>query len=174
MSCSFLSGSASALSMYTALYCLMRSADHVLEKSHQKGWNLPDPNFPVVRLGPLALLSNSGPSSDESQANEVRLVALCWRQPSRLSCFLKNTLELWNRAFPVISANKDVTAISYLGPPNVKLGVRRAPKRETNACNPSAGKNQEAGCWHQVAEVRKQGMISVSPDACIFPYIETH
>jgi len=56
----------------------------------------------------------------------------------------------------------------------VELGVRRAPKRENNACNPAAVKNQEAGCWPQVAEMRKKGMISVSPDTCIFPYIEKH
>ena len=33
-------------------------------------------------------------------------------------------------------------------------------------------KNQEAGCWPQVAEMHMKGMISVSPNACIFPYIE--
>ena len=28
------------------------------------------------------------------------------------------------------------------------------------------------GYWSQIAEVHVKGMISVSPDSCIFPYIE--
>ena len=34
--------------------------------------------------------------------------------------------------------------------------------------------NQTAGCWPQIAEMHVKGMISVSPDSCIFPYIEKH
>ena len=33
-------------------------------------------------------------------------------------------------------------------------------------------KNQEAGCWPWIAEMYMKEMISVSPDACIFPYTE--
>ena len=28
--------------------------------------------------------------------------------------------------------------------------------------------------WPQIAEVHIKGMISVSPDSCIFPYLEKH
>ena len=38
---------------------------------------------------------------------------------------------LWNEVFPALSVNKDVIAISDLGPPNVNFWAWRAPKRET-------------------------------------------
>ena len=31
---------------------------------------------------------------------------------------------------------------------------------------------QITACWPQAAEIQMKGMISVSPDTCIFPYIE--
>ena len=34
-------------------------------------------------------------------------------------------------------------------------------------------KNQEAGRWSQVAEMHMQGMISVSRNAFIFPYVSS-
>ena len=30
------------------------------------------------------------------------------------------------------------------------------------------------GYWPQIAETHIKGMISVSPDSCIFPYVEKH
>ena len=65
----------------------------------------------------------------------------------------------------------------------VNFWAQREPKRENNACNLVAAgapynkqgtkdvKNQEAGCWPQLAEMHMKGMISVRPDSCIFLYI---
>ena len=58
-------------------------------------------------------------------------------------------------------------------------------EEEKNTCHPAAislqplptGSLEETqdvktGYWPQIAEVYIKGMISVSPDSCIFPYME--
>ena len=37
-----------------------------------------------------------------------------------------------------MSVNKDVTATSDFGPPNVNFWALRVPKKENNACDPAA------------------------------------
>ena len=87
-----------------------------------------------------------------------------------------------NGVFPAISISKDLTAIRDSRPPNVNFWAQRAPVKN-NACNPAVVrllplpreelkdvKNQvkDAG---PIAEMHTKGMISVSPDSCIFPHI---
>ena len=84
----------------------------------------------------------------------------------------------------VVSINKDVTAISYSSLPNMNFWAQRTP-RKSNACYPMAIELlallasteelcemwKEAAHWPHIAKIHTKGMISVSQNSCIFPYI---
>jgi len=91
-------------------------------------------------------------------------------------------LLLRNGVFPATSVNKDVTVISDYNPP---MWALRALRKE-NTCHlltirlqplpmvspkEAHDANENTGYWPQIAKMHIKGMISVSPDSCIFPYI---
>ena len=59
----------------------------------------------------------------------------------------------WNGVSPVISINKDFTAIYGSGPPNGNFSTRRAPKRKNNPCDIAANtmlptdRSEGVGSW---------------------------
>ena len=113
--------------------------------------------------------SQQGPGVEDSHLGDLDI----WKLMSSSS---RNQFLLGNGVFPAISVNKDVTVIRDSGPPNVNFWAPRAP-RKNNTCNPAAvpcgwALRENAGYWPQIAEMHMKGMISVSPDSCIFSYIE--
>ena len=88
---------------------------------------------------------------------------------------------LRNGIFPAESVNKDVTVIRDSSPPMCAKGHsgrRRIPAiTQPSDCSHSLRWAQDVKntrYWPQTAEMHMKGMISVSPDFCIFPYIEKH
>ena len=89
-----------------------------------------------------------------------------WVQSSKALGFNSDLSIIWSpvcgwKMSPAISVNKGCCghqAISLCGRPGLSTlrdsGWRRA------------------GCWPQIAKAHIKGMISISPDSCIFPYIE--
>ena len=79
--------------------------------------------------------------------------------------------------FPAILVNKAVTAISdfrtseckFLSPEGVWKGEQCLMPAIQQLLDATT-KTQEARRRPQIAEIHMKGMISVSPDACIFPY----
>ena len=57
-------------------------------------------------------------------------------------------------------------------PPDQYTRDVAAIKPSATTATPDAAPWGNSGYWAQVAEVHIKGMISVSPDSCIFPYIE--
>ena len=108
------------------------------------------------------------------------------RNRTRVSCIAGGFFTNWATMFPAISVNKDVTIINDFSLPNVKFWAVRAPRKEWNTCPPGVIRLQplprvsteelrmwkNPGYWPQIAEMHMKGMISVSPDSWIFPYIE--
>ena len=98
-----------------------------------------------------------------------------------LSLVLSKWMVLRNIIFPAISVNKDVTVIS-------ELMSLEGTQKEKSACHLAATRLQpllmvsrkeaqdvkSTEYWPQIAETHIKGIISVSPDSCIFPYIEKH
>ena len=90
---------------------------------------------------------------------------------------------LRNAIFAFIFINKDVTVIMVFNSPYVNSWVLRALRKKTWhqppwGCSHALWWAQrkprmwETGYWPQIAEMHMKGMISVSLDYCIFPYIE--
>ena len=92
-------------------------------------------------------------------------------------CLMYTYDSTWDVEFLAISINKDVTAISSFDPPNVKFWALSVLRKENDTCYLGVIKLQpflpwalrkSAGDQPQTAEVHIKGMISVSPDSCIF------
>ena len=103
-------------------------------------------------------------------------------------CFWCVCMKLRNAIFPAISVNKDVTVISdcsnhewWAGMPKyTQEGKEYLPfsshQIAATPCSEAWGNSGygNTGYWPQIAEVHNKGMISVTPDTCIFPYTEKH
>ena len=87
-----------------------------------------------------------------------------------------------NGVFPAISVNNNLTDISNYSPPTwasepeeTLEGKEYQPSSShQTAATPYSESWGNSGCentryWPQIAEVHIKGMISVSPDSCIFP-----
>ena len=84
-----------------------------------------------------------------------------------------------NGVFPAVSLKKDATAISSSGLPNVNFW---AQEEECVLCRshqplPTVGTEdswdvKNTVYWPQIAEMHTKGIISASPDSCIFPFKE--
>ena len=98
----------------------------------------------------------------------------------------KSFYVLRNGLFPAISVNTDVTATRDCKPP---MWAGEPPGlRKENTCDPGGIRLQSlhtvspcgAQMWTstgeqpRIAEGHMKGMISLSPDSCIFPYTEKH
>jgi len=90
---------------------------------------------------------------------------------------------LRNGMLSAIPVNKDATVTTMDGEWVSSEGTQEGK----NTCHlaavrlqplPAASLEETQGVkkeyWPQIAEVRIRGMISVSPDSCIFSYIEKH
>ena len=92
-------------------------------------------------------------------------------------CFSLLTHEIPQRTgiFPALSVHKDVTVISYASPPG-NSGRRKIPIFSSHqaATEPYNEPQGSSGCEKHkklAAEMHMKGMISLSPDSCIFSYI---
>ena len=112
--------------------------------------------------------------------------------------FLWDWKENWYTVCEMEHYNKDVTATRDSGPSNVNSSAQeeecllsgshshsplllgagsgnekhRQQPSSTSYSKPRDVKNQTEVCWPQIDEIHMNGMISVSPDSCIFPYLE--
>ena len=81
--------------------------------------------------------------------------------------------------FPVISINKDGTVIRIPAPQGTQEGEESLPSEAIRLQPLPTGSPEELGVkntgyWPQRAEMHMKGVTSVSPNPCIFPYIEKH
>ena len=77
------------------------------------------------------------------------------------------------RIFPAVSINKDVTVISNSSPPGHWVPEISSHELEDSPYREPWGTQdvKNTGYWPQIAETHIRGMISASPDSCIFPYV---
>ena len=103
----------------------------------------------------------------------------------------QNYTYMWTRCkrkLPAISANKGCCSqqaiySNYSCPPwwalrELRMETNRPPATKPSAtvithnCHPEGFRTRKAGYWPQIAKEHIKEMISVSPDSCIFPFIE--
>ena len=145
-----------------------------------------NPGLPHCRWILYQLSHKGSPRILEWVAYPFSRVSSRHRNRTRVSCIAGGFFTNWATVFPAISVNKDVTIINDFSLPNVKFWAVRAPRKERNTCPPGVIRLQplprvsteelrmwkNPGYWPQIAEMHMKGMISVSPDSWIFPYIE--
>ena len=81
--------------------------------------------------------------------------------------------------FPVILINKDATVVRIPALQGTQEGEESLPSEAVRLQPLPTGSPEElcvknSGSWPQRAEMHMKRMTSVSPDSCIFPYIEKH
>ena len=81
--------------------------------------------------------------------------------------------------FPVISIKKDGTVIWIPAPQGTQEGEEFLPSEAIRLQPLPTGSPEELGVkntgyWSQRTEMHMKGVTSVSPNPCIFPYIEKH
>ena len=81
--------------------------------------------------------------------------------------------------FPVISIKKDGTVIWIPAPQGTQEGEESLPSEAIRLQPLPTGSPEELGVkntgyWSQRTEMHMKGVTSVSPNPCIFPYIEKH
>ena len=87
--------------------------------------------------------------------------------------------------FAAVSVNKDVTVIAIAALPCELLSPKGIQEEReyllsnSQDCSRSLwwdqgkeGQDVKTGYWPQIGEMRMKGMVSVSPDSCILPYIK--
>ena len=102
-----------------------------------------------------------------------------------LQAYFLFSFLLRKQIFPAISVNKDVTVIRDYIPQCDLVGPEGAQEEEyllsinighqtatTPYGEPWGTQDVKTEYWLQIGDVHIKGMISVSPDSCIFPYIE--
>ena len=109
-----------------------------------------------------------------------------------MGAFIMFKFLMRNGVFPAISVNKYVTVISdtcpqkckFLSPRHNQEGEQYLPNMAAIRLQPlpmvsteelkllKKKKKKKTGNWPQIAEMHMKEVISVSPDSCIFPYIE--
>ena len=92
--------------------------------------------------------------------------------------------RLRNKILPVMSVTKRSCSHQQPQPPCIpwRWALKKLQKETKNACLQAAvtpkgaawgnSGRENTGYWPQIAEVDIKGLISVSPDSCIFSYIE--
>ena len=95
-------------------------------------------------------------------------------------------LRIWCEiVFAAVSVNKDVTVIAIAALPCELLSPKGIQEEReyllsnSQDCSRSLwwdqgkeGQDVKTGYWPQIGEMRMKGMVSVSPDSCILPYIK--